>query len=341
MKPWDGISFNGKHSFRDYGLILATAPDFGTPEPKFNYVEIPGRDGVLDYSEAAAGEIKYNNRQMRFEFVTMIEAEKRERLRSELWSDLNGRNAEIIYDLDSDWYYTGRCTVAFEDVKSWKMRVVITVDAKPYKLAMENTVITVDPSSFASEVVKLGQGTEAMHHNTIFEFGSASDPLLDLTAYSELYFIFPDPGVWGDPVLQIVDSAGQTYNDYVMLNSVVDGMQAMTLDVDDITGITKTNVYRILCQNRSLGILKGKTLASATVLMPVDRMSVVPKWTVVDDNDLALSDIVVQVNGKMYTITEGVSYNYNIILKEGEQEVTFFADSDGITVTAEYQDGRL
>lgn len=337
---YDGISFNGKHSWRDYRMYLSTAPDFGTPEAKTDYVDIPGRDGVLDFTEAATGEVKYSNREMVFTFARMIAPEYREQFRSELRNDLHGKTAEIIYDLDADWYYTGRCSVAFEDVMPWKMKIVITVDAAPYKLARNNTIITVEPTSFASETVELGRGTESQHHNTIFTFGTASTPKLDLTMYSTLVFLWPDSGVWGTPTLQIIDSAGQTYNGITTINDYIDGMGATVLDVDDISGITKSNVYRILCQNRSMGILRGTTIASSTVIMPVDRMTVCPKWTVDDGESTALT-IKVQTNGRIYTLPEGTSYEYNLTLKEGAQEVTFFSDSDDVTITAEYQDGRL
>ena len=323
-----GITFNGKHSWRDYCLYLNKPPDFGTPEPKTDYIDIPGRDGVLDYTEAAAGEVKYSNRQMTFTFVTEIKRECREQLRSDLWNDLHGRTAEIIYDFDSDWYYTGRCSVAFADVESWKMKVIITVDAQPYKLARDMTIFNVAPTSFAAETIKLGQGTDAMHVNSIFEFGTKSDPQLDLTQFSTLTFLWPYPEIYGVPYLQIVDGDGNTFN------STAYGAISTVLDVDNITGINKSRVYRILVQNRSKGVLQGTTLASASVMIPVERMTVVPIWT-------ASAAVTAFINGRKYAIPAGVNRIYNARLTEGENQVSFIADSTNTTISIQFTNGRL
>lgn len=329
-----GIMFNGKHSWRDYGLYLNKPPDFGTPEPKIEYIDIPGRDGVLDYTEAAAGEVKYNNRQMTFTFATEVKRERRERLRSELWNDLHGKTAEIIYDFDSDWYYTGRCSVAFTDVESWKMKVVITVDAQPYKLARDMTIFNVAPTSFAAETIKLGQGTDAMHVNSIFEFGTKSNPQLDLTQFSQLQFRFANIAPYGTPMIQITDSNGVSFNTELTAEGMPEGTYGMDLDVSDITSITKSRVYRILCQNRDHVQLYGVTTASASVMIPVERMTVVPIWT-------ASAAVTAFINGRKYAIPAGANRIYNVRLTEGENQVSFIADSTNTTISIQFTNGRL
>lgn len=331
-----GFFINGKHTYHDYGLYLSEPPDFGSPDPKTEYLEVPGRDGVLDYSEAATGEIKYSNRQMKFTFATEIKRNRREQLRSDLRSDLHGRTAEIIYDLDSDWYYTGRCTVDFEDVETWKMKVVIAVDAAPYKLARDLTTINATPTSYAAEVVFLGMGTEQQHINSIFTFGTASDPLLDLTKFSTITFVWDASAdiPIGTPLLQIVDADGETYNSYTGSNTDWNGNPAMELDVSEITGIDQTSVYRILCAGRPLVRLHGTTTASASFNVSIDRMTVVPIWT-------ASKAVRVYVDAKGFSLPEGKSQNYDITIPEGDHKITFYSDSDGGTYSVQYRDGRL
>ena len=336
MRPWDGISFNGKHSWRDYRLHLIEPPDFGTPEPKTQTVNIPGMDGVLDFTEAATGEVKYSNRTMKFTFQAVIEPEHRERLRSEIWNDLHEKTAKIIYDFDPEWYYSGRCSVEFDDVQVRTMKVIITVDAKPYKLAVDDTFITVEPTSFAAETVLLGEGTEAQHQNSIFTFGSSARPQLDLTQFSKLTFVWPASSdvPYGTPNLQIVDGSGAHYDGYTGSNTLVDGLPAMDLAISDITGITKTSVYRILCQGRPLVKLYGTTDASASVTVPVDRMSVNPVW-------YSTASVSATVNGKKFTIPPGRSQIFDVMLKEGDNTVSFVSDSDGETIGIEFRNGRL
>lgn len=323
-----GFSLNGKHTYHDYGMYLSEPPDFGTPEPKLSLVDIPGRDGFLDYTEAATGEVKYSNRQMRFVFATEIRRDKREALRSELWSDLQGQMAEIVYDLDPDWYYIGRCSVAFDGVMDWKMKIVITVDAKPYKLARDLTIFSVAPSSFAAETIFLGKGTEAQHINSIFEFGTRNSPQLDLTQFSTLTFLWPYPEMYGVPYLQIVDGNGDVFN------GTAYGAISTVLDVDNITGINKSRVYRILVQNRSKGVLQGTTLASASVMVPVERMTVVPVWS-------ASAAVTAFVNGRKFAIPAGASQNYECQLRAGNNQVSFIADSANTTIDIQYRNGRL
>ena len=329
-----GFSLNGKHTYHDYGLYLSEPPDFGAPEPRLSLVEIPGRDGFLDYTEAATGEVKYSNRQMRLVFATEIRRDKREALRSELWSDLHGQMAEIIYDLDPDWYYTGRCSVTFDGVMDWKMKVVISVDAKPYKLARDLTIFSVAPTSFAAETIFLGKGTEAQHINSIFEFGTRNFPQLDLTQFSALQVRWQDNTAWGSPTYQIVDGDGEVFSDDLDAEVIGSGFYGLDLATSEIAGITKSRVYRILCWGRSLVELYGITTASASVMVPVERMTVVPVWS-------ASAAVTAFVNGRKFAIPAGASQNYDCQLRAGENQVSFIADSTDVAIDLQYRNGRL
>ena len=54
------IRFGTKWAHADYGLIVAPYA-IPMPEPQMNFVEIPGRDGALDLSEAF-GTVRYTDR---------------------------------------------------------------------------------------------------------------------------------------------------------------------------------------------------------------------------------------------------------------------------------------
>ena len=332
-----GVRFNEKHSYADWKLFLSAPPSFGSPEPRIITVEVPGRDGVLDYSEAATGEIKYSNRELSFVFATMIEQEKRDALMADIRNYIHGRTVDVFYDLDPDWYYSGRAKVNFSDVQSWKMKVEIVVDAKPYKMAVDETIITASPTSFTAETIFLGKGTAAQHINSIFEFGTAQDPQLDLTQFSKLMFRWTDDRTFGTPSLQINDSHGATYSisdTSSMVSEIEPGVWGFDLLVSNISVIDNDDVYRILCQGRSLVELYALTTASATYIAPVDRMTVVPVWT-------ASANVTAFINGKKWSIPEGSSQDYGCRLIEGDNQVTFIADSANTTVTFAYRNGRL
>lgn len=136
----NGVTFGTLHSYEHLGLIL-TAKTIGMPEPKTATVEIPGVDGELDYTEYF-GEIRYKTRRLSFEFSIITEPEDFLTLYSRLQKMLNGRRMQITLDDDPDYYYTGRISV-----NDWKSngrigKVVIDVNADPYKLKKTMTVIS-------------------------------------------------------------------------------------------------------------------------------------------------------------------------------------------------------
>lgn len=135
-----GIMFGSYHSWNDFQLILASKT-IGTPSPKTETVDIPGGDGVLDYTDFF-GETKYGNRNLTFEFSTMVIPTDFMSLFSTVQNALHGKKLPIILDEDPEWYYTGRISVS-----EWKAdrnigKLTIDCDCEPYKYQISTTVIT-------------------------------------------------------------------------------------------------------------------------------------------------------------------------------------------------------
>ena len=64
------IKFGTYKSYDDLYLIC-TKKTIGSPTVKESTVEVEGGDGVLDYTEYF-GDVKYNNRQLKFEFESLV-----------------------------------------------------------------------------------------------------------------------------------------------------------------------------------------------------------------------------------------------------------------------------
>ena len=62
----NGVTFGSKNTITDWDLLMISK-NIGEAEAITNYVEIPGRDGTLDLTEAL-GEVKYKNRALTFDF---------------------------------------------------------------------------------------------------------------------------------------------------------------------------------------------------------------------------------------------------------------------------------
>ena len=121
------ISFDGLNSESDLGLTLIKR-DIGSPDAQTAYIEIPGRSGLLDVSEAIAGYPTYGKRRLKFQFFYV--GEDQETVRSVVFEALHGRRKEIKVD-GIPGYFTGRVYMTFD----------VTADCDPYRLDDAETVV--------------------------------------------------------------------------------------------------------------------------------------------------------------------------------------------------------
>ena len=134
-----GVRFGDYHSYDDLRLIL-TEKEIEAPEPKLQYVEIPGRDGKIDFTDAYGG-VRYSNRTLSFSFQCIEPYDDFLRLFSEIQNRLHGRRLKVVLDDDPAFYYVGRVSV-----DSWRAdkrigEIGVEVDADPYKYAIFPTVM--------------------------------------------------------------------------------------------------------------------------------------------------------------------------------------------------------
>lgn len=107
MIETNGITINGKHSYRDFGLIdQGKSHSTGTPSPNTVEESVPFRNGSYDFS-AVLGYMTYANRKVEFTWKKIVgdyteaEAVKGEILRW-LYSAVN---TEMRDDRLPGWYY--------------------------------------------------------------------------------------------------------------------------------------------------------------------------------------------------------------------------------------------
>ena len=134
-----GILFGSYHSYKDLHLVLSEKV-IGTPSPKEETIDIPGGDGVLDLTEFFGG-VKYENRQLSFEFSTLVPQSQFMDLFSMVQNALHGQKMNISLDADPEWYYTGRISVS-----EWKAdksigRLTIDCNCEPYKHRLSSKAV--------------------------------------------------------------------------------------------------------------------------------------------------------------------------------------------------------
>jgi phage-related protein len=134
-----GIKFGNYHSYDDFNLILSSKA-IGSPSPKTETIDIPGGDGVLDLTDFF-GEVKYNNRELSFEFSTIVPQSEFMALFSKVQNALHGQKMQIVLDEDSEWYYTGRISVSEWKAEKSVGKITIDCDCEPYKTRLGDTEI--------------------------------------------------------------------------------------------------------------------------------------------------------------------------------------------------------
>ena len=139
------IRFGTKWAHADYGLIVALYA-IPMPELQTNFVDIPGRDGALDLSEAF-GMVRYADRIIQIALYCRAPFDA---LISTFAADVHGRRMNVIFDRDPTYYYDARVTVEDVERHAGYCELSLECRAKPYKLEHFETMITVLPTGSAT-----------------------------------------------------------------------------------------------------------------------------------------------------------------------------------------------
>ena len=132
------VKFGSKDSYEDFGLILRPK-ERPKPNPKYEYVSIPARNGDLDLTEAF-GDVFYNNLSFPLEFNVIDSINTWNDKLSEITNYLHGRKLEVIFSDDPTYYYVGRITV--NELSSDMNVGILSLECnfEPYKYKREITV---------------------------------------------------------------------------------------------------------------------------------------------------------------------------------------------------------
>ena len=130
-----GVTFNGKHSYWDWGLILNGFPVVSPPEPKTKIVEVPGSDAAIDLSEVLTGKVHYNRREIMCHFTLFRGRKNWTDVYTQILNHLHGKEIEIILDDENEYFYTGRAKIDSWQPGQYTADVIITAEVEPYKTA--------------------------------------------------------------------------------------------------------------------------------------------------------------------------------------------------------------
>lgn len=132
------VDFDNFNSALDFFLIR-TGMTIEAAKSKVETIEVPGADGVLDFTDYF-GEVYYANRQITLEFELIEPMADFQKIYSAVQNALNGKRMKIVLSEDVDFYWMGRVSV-----NEWKSngrvgKIVIECDCEPYKYRKFPTV---------------------------------------------------------------------------------------------------------------------------------------------------------------------------------------------------------
>lgn len=345
---FNGVTFDGKHSYADFGMYLSKRPDLGQPVPKLSLVDVPGMDGQLDMTEANFGEVKFTNRTLVFSFSKMVNVADQEGFKSLVRNALHGHVIkQIILDEDPEWYYSGRAVVSFpaNEILPWKLHIVVTVDAAPYAMRVDETVIDFLADLPAAQVVDIdlgGNDVDRIGINTDLRFGTVTYPeglpLIPYTNHTMIVRWQLTANHARARMLQIYDSDGNLFS--LNLSNVPFEDCEVSVDLNDVdrAGVALYDVYRVLvsgiddCKLFCQQMARSKTYS-------IGRKTIVPVFSAAS----SLGYVDVTFNGRSYPILDGEASIADGLYLSGDVNV-YMPDNAQNTITKflmTYREGKL
>lgn len=121
----------------DFGCVMEKK-EIERPKVQSHFVEVPGRNGLLNLTSGLTGRVTYFNRNLKYRFF-------RDGKRSELleidayFSALHGKTCRIFDEDYLGYYFEGEITVESKFYPNY-MIVELTVNAQPFRFKFTTTV---------------------------------------------------------------------------------------------------------------------------------------------------------------------------------------------------------
>lgn len=144
------------HTLDDWELALGNNNYIGEPQMETTYIQIPGRSGLIDASEAITGRRVFKKRPLAFELGGKNPRLNWDGIISKMRNEIHGRVCRITLDNDRAYYWRGR--VFLEDFDRFRELGTFTLsvpNAEPYKYSLTTSAEPWlwDPFSFETGII--------------------------------------------------------------------------------------------------------------------------------------------------------------------------------------------
>ena len=142
------------NTWEDWRLTL-TAKEVPPPKPKTNYIDLDGRHGTLDLSEALTGEVVYEDRTVKAKFWTSEGTlDSRVQLIREIIAALHGRKVQIIEPDDPDHYFLGRVHIKPDAHDQVHDELTLEAVCEPWRYALTQEMCRVEVAGSKNAVIQ-------------------------------------------------------------------------------------------------------------------------------------------------------------------------------------------
>ena len=152
MSIYLGATINTEHTLRDWKAAITNADIISVPEANTVILEVPGRNGNLDLSEALTGDVTYRNREIKLELASSVNLQTWYEKCLHIFNTYHGKTVTVTFDDDPDHYYTGRASVSDPQRVRNGGSFVFTVNAEPFRYDVNETMVFLTASSGATSV---------------------------------------------------------------------------------------------------------------------------------------------------------------------------------------------
>lgn len=138
-KGMHSITFNGMNTWDMWHMAPKSRPFVVAPQVKTEYINVPGADGALDYTEVLTGKPRYANRTGQWEFLIDNFGQQWPNLYSDILAKLHGKYFnEIVLEDDPYYKWQGRLFVTGQFGNSDYSSVSIQYNLDPYKRPIDS-----------------------------------------------------------------------------------------------------------------------------------------------------------------------------------------------------------
>lgn len=128
------------NTYDDWGLYITNTDCIGAPKQYTRYIEIPGRNGLLDLSEVISGRQVYTSREIKIILSGPRDKTSWSAAMSIARNDINGKICRITFDDDMGYYWRGRVDIKdFSSILDLGTLTISVPTADPYKYSLQSS----------------------------------------------------------------------------------------------------------------------------------------------------------------------------------------------------------